>query len=83
MHVASGGGEGGGSTYISMYTKYLAKKPTHTQTNKDLTQCDGILCLGLKCVLLIFKLFHNENDSKLGVIYITHTRYKMAVLFGS
>lgn len=71
-HARSIGG-GGGATYISMYTKYLAKKTTHTQTNKDLTQCDGILCLGLKCVLLIFKLFHNENDSKLGVIYYTYT----------
>lgn len=72
MHVASGGG--GVDLHIHiMYTKYLAKNPTHTQTNKDLTQCDGILCLGLKCVLLIFKLFHKENDSKLGVIYYTYT----------
>lgn len=71
MHVASAGG-GGRPTYPCT-PNILQKKTTHTQTNKDLTQCDGILCLGLKCVLLIFKLFHNENDSKLGVIYYTYT----------
>lgn len=69
---------GGGDLHINVHQisckkKNNNKKPTHTQTNKDLTQCDGILCLGLKCVLLIFKLFHNENDSKLGVIYYTYT----------
>lgn len=69
MHVASGGG--GRPTYPC--TPNILQKKPHTQTNKDLTQCDGILCLGLKCVLLIFKLFHKENDSKLGVIYYTYT----------
>lgn len=43
-------GREGRPTYPCTPNILQKKNHTHTQTNKDLTQYDGILCLGLKCV---------------------------------